>query len=201
MSCAAGGLRQGERVDRSFGVPGSLALMARKDQSVVSERHPTKGDKLIVDDLDGRLRPAGDADRAVLLELADAFYRETGFNTSREELHANLRALMESDSAHVAVYDRANRILGFAVTTTTLGLEAGLVAELQDLYVEPGRRRQGIAAQLLNDAAAWAADAGARDLEVVIAGNGADVSHLHDYYDDRGFIDNGRRLRSRRLVR
>lgn len=83
--------------------------------------------------------------------------------------------------------------------TRGFGLESGLVAEFEDLYVHPDHRRQGVAARLISDSAEWAQLRGAKHLEVVIAPNGLDVSHLHAYYDKLGFRDEGRTLRTRPL--
>ena len=87
----------------------------------------------------------------------------------------------------------------FAVTTTSFGLESGSIAELEDLYVRPADRRRGYAALLIDDAADWARQTGCSHLEVVTAPNGRDISHLHAYYEARGFADEGRQLRTRSL--
>jgi aminoglycoside 6'-N-acetyltransferase I len=146
------------------------------------------------------LRPATTDDRAVLLDLAVAFYAEDGFATPRPALDANLRVLLDSPGrARVAVAEVDGQVVGFGITTTTFGFENGLIAELEDLYVAPAARRQGLARALIEDSAAWAASIGASQLEIVIAPNGQDVSHLFRYYAANGFTDDGRRLLSRRL--
>jgi aminoglycoside 6'-N-acetyltransferase I len=145
-----------------------------------------------------RAATAGDLPR--LVELAVAFYEEDGFTTPEPVLSANLRVLLGSpDRARVAVAVADGQVAGFGITTTTFGLEYGLGAELEDLYVVPARRRQGLARDLIEDSAAWAASIGASQLEIVIAPNGQDVSHLFRYYTARGFTDDGRRLMNRRL--
>jgi aminoglycoside 6'-N-acetyltransferase I len=100
-----------------------------------------------------------------------------------------------SAAARVAVVDD----VAFAVTTTSYGLENGLIAELEDLYVAPPARRRGLTRTLIEDSAAWAASIGASVLEVVVAPNGMDVSHLFRYYAANGFTDEGRRILSRAL--
>jgi hypothetical protein len=52
---------------------------------------------------------------------------------------------------------------------------------------------------LIEDSAAWAASIGAAELQIVIAPNGMDVSHLFRYHAANGFTDEGRRLLSRPL--
>ena len=130
--------------------------------------------------------------------MAEAFYAEDGFTTPSSELRTNLEQLITSSAARVAIAD-ASAPIGFAITTTSFGLENGLIAELEDLYVHPDHRRRGVATLLISDSAGWALQGGAKHLEVVIAPNGLDVSHLHAYYDKLGFRDEGRTLRTRPL--
>jgi aminoglycoside 6'-N-acetyltransferase I len=140
------------------------------------------------------IRVAGPDDLPGLLELAVAFYAEDGFATSRERLADHLAHLVPSGSARVAVVAEGAAPVAFGITTTTYGLEDGLVAELEDLFVAPPARRRGLAAELIADSARWARQAGAARLEVVIAPNGMDASHLFRYYERRGFVDEDRRL-------
>ena len=147
-----------------------------------------------------RTATAGDLD--VLLELAVDFYAEDNFTTPRDALAANLRVLVDSDRARLAAgLDDTSHVVAFGITTTTFGLENGLIAELEDLYVDPSARRRGLARELIEDSAAWATSIGASQLQLVIAPNGQDVSHLFRYYTARGFTDDGRRLLARPLIR
>jgi aminoglycoside 6'-N-acetyltransferase I len=146
------------------------------------------------------LRTAGPADRPELLRLAREFYDEDGFTTSDADLERNFRALFTAPAtAHLCLAVDGGSAVAFALTTSQIVLESGLVAELQDLYVMPAYRRHGIAGRLIDDAGAWAKGRGATLLEVVIAPNDRDVSHLFAYYAARGFRDEGRRLLSRTL--
>lgn len=112
----------------------------------------------------------------------------------------HLRASQRSGfqiTARVAVVTNDERPLGFAITTTSFGLENGLIAELEDLYVLPAARRQGLAKRLIDDSARWADDRGCHHLELVVAPNGREVTHLHTYYRMQGFLDEGWQLLSR----
>jgi aminoglycoside 6'-N-acetyltransferase I len=145
------------------------------------------------------LRAAGPGDLTMLVELARAFYDEDGFSTTNDELAANFRTLLTAADSHVVIATVAENVCGFALTTTAFILESGLVAELQDLYVDPTLRGRGVATALIEDAAEWARAQSATLLEVVVAPNGRDVSSLLDFYTRRRFTDEGRRILSRRL--
>ncbi len=142
------------------------------------------------------LRAAVLADLPDLLRLAREFYDEDGFATSDADLDRNFRALLAAPTAHTCLAVDGGSAIGFALTTSQLVLESGVVAELQDLYVMPAHRRQGVAGRLIDDATRWARAQQASLLDVVVAPNGQDVSALLAYYVARGFRDDGRRLLS-----
>ena len=145
------------------------------------------------------LRAAAVADLPELLRLAREFYDEDGFATSDADLDRNFRALLAAPSAHITLAVRDGAAVGFALSTSQLVLESGLVVELQDLYVRPAHRRQGVAGLLVDDSIRWAKSQDATQVEVVVAPNGRDVSHLFTYYARLGFQDEGRRLVSLEL--
>ena len=146
-------------------------------------------------DTDAHLRTARVDDLPELLRLAREFYDEDGFTTSDDDLDRNFRALFGAEtSAHICLAVRDGSAIGFALTTTDLILESGLVAELQDLYVMPAHRGSGVGTRLMDESQQWAKQRGAALLEIVVAPNGQDVSRLFDYYATKGFRDEGRRL-------
>lgn len=145
------------------------------------------------------LRPATTEDVPELVRLARAFYDEDGFTTSDARLRENFRLLVPEQNAHVVVAFKDGRMCAFALTTAGFTLESGLIAELQDLYVRPEERRRGLASALIADATEWARARSATLLELVVAPNGQDVSHLFRYYEARGFVDEDRRILSRFL--
>lgn len=150
---------------------------------------------------DSLLRDATLDDLPDLMRLTREFYDEDGFTTTDAELDRNFRALVASTSAHTCLALHAGDSIGFALTTSRMILESGVVAELQDLYVMPAHRRRHVATRLVRDAVRWAQEQQAALLEVVIAPNGRDVSHLFTYYAALGFRDDGRRLLSLNLNR
>lgn len=146
-----------------------------------------------------QVRAAELSDLEAVLALARVFYQQEGFTTPEGELRRHLGVLVQSPAARVAVIDVTGQPAAFAITTASYGLEDGYSAELEDLYVCPAARRHGLATQLINDSAAWARMRGCQVLDVVVAPHGTEVDHLIGYYRDRGFVDEGRRLLSRRL--
>ncbi|MFI7108806.1 GNAT family N-acetyltransferase [Nonomuraea sp. NPDC050227] len=149
------------------------------------------------------IRAAVPDDLPALHDLAVAFYAEDGFTTPAQTLKANLAKLIAAPGVRVAVSEGEGegegRLVAFGITTTTFGLEQGLYAELEDLFVVPEARRRGEAERLIEDSRRWAAAQGCTTLEIVIAPNGADVRHLFAYYGKRGFRDEGRRILSHPL--
>ena len=144
-------------------------------------------------------RTATTDDMSVLLDLARALYDEDGFTTTDAELAHNLAVLVDAGNTHLVLAAVDGAASAFALTTTAFILESGLVAELQDLYVAPAARGRGVGTALIEDAARWAQAQSLALLEVVIAPNGRDVTHLFDYYRARGFVDDGRRILARPL--
>jgi ribosomal protein S18 acetylase RimI-like enzyme len=140
------------------------------------------------------VRPASPEDLPSLVDLTTAFYEEDGFAPVEEALPGRFRTFLGQTEANITVAETPEAIIGFALTTMRLILESGLVAELQDLYVRPEHRGEGVGSALVGDAVRWARMNDAGTLEVVIAPNGRDVSHLRRYYESRGFIDEGRRI-------
>jgi aminoglycoside 6'-N-acetyltransferase I len=145
------------------------------------------------------IRDATSDDLDVLVELARAFYDEDGFTTTNDELRHNFGILLRADDAHVVLATVDGAVSGFALSTSAFILESGLVVELQDLYVTPAARGSGVGTALIDDSVHWARSRSAAMLEVVVAPNGHDVSHLFDYYRARGFVDEGRRILARPL--
>jgi len=146
-----------------------------------------------------QLRAADPDDFGAVLPLVQAFYQEEGFTTPAERLSTNLATLLRAQDARVAVAVTVDGLVGFAVTTTSFGLEQGHLAELEDLYVVPGERGRGVGAALIEDSATWADQRGCRELEVVLAPHDRDIGRLMAYYRQHDFADEGRRLLSRVL--
>jgi aminoglycoside 6'-N-acetyltransferase I len=145
------------------------------------------------------LRPATYDDLPDLVRLTRAFYDEDGFTTADADIRDRFERFVAASDARTVIALVSDEPCGFALTTIRLILESGMVAEIQDLYVDPHHRQSGIAGRLIDDAAEWARERSASMLEVVVAPNGRDVGHLFRYYEARGFGDEGRQLLHRPL--
>lgn len=132
--------------------------------------------------------------------LATRFYVEEGFAADGHGLREKLQVLLAAPQAQVCIGELDGIAAGFAVTTTVVGLEAAMVAELQDLYVDPAGRRHGLGALLVDAARDWATSVGCEVIDVVIDAAGDERHGLTGFYGRRGFRDSGRRLLSQPLT-
>jgi len=146
------------------------------------------------------VRRATAADAGALVNLATRFYREEGFS---EDALAALQqtapeVIRRADTvAYLAIAEGLT--VGMATASTSYGLEVGLYAELEDLYVLPAFRSHGVAGALVDAVVAWAGSQGCHDLEVVLTPQAQANQALLDWYDRRGFRKTGRIILEREL--
>lgn len=122
------------------------------------------GDLDAVRSLFRRSSLSNDGDREVLLANPDALVFDA--------------APIRAQRTRVAV--DGDRLVGFATTCPV-----GEIDELEDLFVDPGSMRRGIATALVADATAIARARGATCLEVTANG------HALDFYVAVGFVEAG----------
>lgn len=79
------------------------------------------------------------------------------------------------------------------------GIEYGLSAELDDLYVLPEARGAGVAGGLLEAICAWCRQKGWTALLVTVTPDGEAHHHLSRFYQRRGFARTGRVILERAL--
>jgi GNAT superfamily N-acetyltransferase len=145
------------------------------------------------------VRPAGPADLEDLLALFERFYQEEGFEAAVAGVAGNLRQLLRRPDTAAFIVRAEGRAVGAAAVSTAFGLEAGLYAELEDLYVDPAWRGQGIASALVEEAADWAKARGCRDVEIVLTPPAQARDGLAAWYEARGFRNTGRIIFERTL--
>jgi aminoglycoside 6'-N-acetyltransferase I len=138
------------------------------------------------------VRQAGPADFDVALPLVQRFFDEEGFHAPPAQIPRQLlRLLQDADSAVFLAWWQGQAV-GLATVTTTEGIELGLSAELEDLYVLPKARRLGVGQSLIEAVAAWCRARGCSLVSVIVTPEGQAAHDLTRYYRDRGFMETGR---------
>jgi ribosomal protein S18 acetylase RimI-like enzyme len=146
------------------------------------------------------VRPAAGADIPQLLALVRRYWefeQLPGFEALRVELLLQ-QLIAESHLGAAWVAEAQGRLAGYLVAVTVLSLEhGGLTAEIDELFVRPEARSQGIGSRLLAEAEAALAARGCVRLQLQLAtGNTA----ARDFYQRRGYrARDGYRLLDRAL--
>jgi GNAT superfamily N-acetyltransferase len=131
--------------------------------------------------------------------LLERFFREEGFNTPAEEMRSSLRTMMTAPGSAVFLAWRGREAVGIATVATSVGIEYGRSAELEDLYVLPQARGSGVASALIDAVCTWCLEEGATVVLVTVTPEGEADHKLLDYYQRRGFIHTGRVILERAL--
>jgi GNAT superfamily N-acetyltransferase len=131
--------------------------------------------------------------------LLERFFREEGFDTPAEAMRSSLRAMIAAPNSAVFVARLEGKAVGVATVTTSVGIEYGRSAELDDLYVLPQARGRGIAGALIEAVCSWCGEKGATVVLVTVTPQGAAEHKLLDYYQRRGFANTGRLILERAL--
>ena len=129
-----------------------------------------------------------------LLPLIAAFFREEGIETPPDAQRRNLLAMMAAPDSHILLAKEGDQPVAFATATLTRGIEFGLAAEIEDLYVAPDARGQGLARRLMQALIAWCESQGAQEIIVVITPEGMEAIDLPAFYRRFDFRDSGRTL-------
>jgi aminoglycoside 6'-N-acetyltransferase I len=131
--------------------------------------------------------------------LLERFFREEGFDTPTEEMRVSLRTMLAAPNSAVFLASRGREAVGVATVTTCAGIEYGLSAELDDLYVLPQARGSGVASALIEAVCNWCSEEGATVVLVTVTPEGEANHKLLDYYQRRGFAHTGRVILERAL--
>jgi len=133
------------------------------------------------------------------LNLLERFFREEGFDTPAEQMRVFLADMLASRQAAIFLARSAGEGVGVATVTTSLGLEYGRSAELEDLYVLPRSRGHGIASALIESVCNWCNQQGCCMVQVTVTPQGEATHGLMDFYQQRGFVNTRRVLLERNL--
>jgi aminoglycoside 6'-N-acetyltransferase I len=134
------------------------------------------------------------ADFNAVLPLLERFFAEEGFDTPRAQIGERLLELIEAADSAVFLAWVGERAVGVATVTTSTGIEFGLSAELEDLYVAPEVRGSGVGSALIGAVKDWCRSLGCSVVEVVVTPEGQAAHNLMEYYRARGFQETGRTL-------
>ncbi len=132
-----------------------------------------------------------------LLPLIAAFFREEGIETPSDAQRRNLSTMMAAPDSRILLAQAGGRPVAFATATLTRGIEFGLAAEIEDLYVVPEARGHGLARRLMDELIAWCERQGTQEIIVVVTPEGMEAIDLPAFYRRFGFRDSGRKLLNR----
>lgn len=137
---------------------GSAATVARKD--VVLRKNSSER---------VRVRPATKNDMEDMADLIESLFKlEPDFNIDRERQKKGLSALLDSESAFVAVADYRGKVAGMCscqvIISTSEGGPAGII---EDVVVAPDFRKMGIGKSLIRNVALWAEKQGISRLQLL----------------------------------
>ena len=135
-----------------------------------------------------------------ILPLIERFFVEEGFHTPSMQIREHLVKLLADPESAVFLARHGSRPIGLATVTTSQGIELGLSAELEDLYVLPDARKQGVGHALIEAVREWCRCQGCTLVSVVVTSEGQAAHDLIGYYREQGFEETGRTLLFYRLI-
>lgn len=139
-------------------------------------------------------RQATSSDLEPALSLLECFFAEEGFQIPPAQMRARLAKMLKDDGSAVFLAWSGDKAVGVATATTSSGIELGLSAELEDLYVLPEARDSGVGGTLIASVKDWCRTQGCTLVSVVVTPEGQAAHNLVEYYNRRGFKETGRTL-------
>lgn len=146
------------------------------------------------------VRPATRADLGILLQLQAAYYADDGYPFVEAEARGCWERLLEApDWGRAWVVERESRVVGYSVLTFGYSLEyRGRDAFVDELYVAPEWRGQGLAREALSVIDAACAEAGVRALHLEVERN---KERARGLYRRWGFVEHDRVLMTKPIGR
>lgn len=132
-------------------------------------------------------------DVSKVLPLLTEFFHYEGFDAIVERLPTALDAMLKDSGSAIFIAFQELEIIGVAtVTTTSAGLEFYRYAELEDLYVLPQARHQGVGQTLIERVKQWCRQKQCGVLSVVVTAEKQGNHNLISYYQKQGFQNSER---------
>jgi aminoglycoside 6'-N-acetyltransferase I len=131
--------------------------------------------------------------------LLERFFREEGFSTPAQEMRTSLQTMIAAQNSAVFLGWCGTEAVGVATVTSSVGIEYGQSAEMEDLYVLPEKRGVGVASALIEAVCAWCREQGVSVLLVTVTPEGETEYRLLDFYQQRGFTNTKRIILERTL--
>ena len=145
------------------------------------------------------MRPATTRDIARLIELMKGFYAESGYVLDEPHAREAFAALLADPRlGRVWMIEGAAGDAGYVVVTFAFGMEyGGLMAAVDDLYLQPAARNQGLGTAALAEVRDFCVAQGIRGITVEVA---ADNGAARTAYERTGFVANDHLLMTMRLA-
>lgn len=140
------------------------------------------------------VRRATIAEQRIVLPLLERFFAEEGFETPADQIRAALLDLLTDEGSGVFVAWLDGAVTGVATVTTSCGIEFGLSAELEDLYVVPEVRGRGVGGKLIETVLRWCRSKHCTLVAATVTPEGQAAHDLIGYYTAHGFRETGRTL-------
>jgi GNAT superfamily N-acetyltransferase len=141
---------------------------------------------------------AGESELDVLLPLMRAYYAEDGYAFEEQTARRALGELLRTPAlGRVWLIRAGTRAVGYLALTLGFSLEfGGRDAIVDELFVVPAERGQGLGSRALEVAAAACVEMGVRTLHLVVERSKESAQRL---YRRQGFVAADRLLMTRRL--
>ena len=139
------------------------------------------------------IKQASLEDVSKVLPLLTEFCYHEGFDAVIERLPTALDVMLKDSGSAIFIATHGLAIIGVAtVTTTSAGLEFSRYAELEDLYVLPQARHQGVGQALIERVKQWCFQKQCSVLSVVVTAEDQENHNLISYYQKQGFQNSDR---------
>lgn len=139
------------------------------------------------------VRMARPEDAESVARLVARFFADEGFATTPAVVAERAPTFL-GHAGNVAFLALDGEVaIGISTVSSRFGFESGRLAEIEDLYVVPERRSQGVATTLLGEAMLWCRLQGFDAIEVIVTPEDPlRKERLIGWYGRLGFVDTGR---------